>query len=580
MRLFTTSALVLALLFTNTVYAGRFEECLDDVRNGEEGLGRIGATDNNGNILDDVRGATGLTYGLCVKACGPEAVPFRWPDFSKQFSAWLLPWLAMISQLPFGPKDRLDNLESVLLTIGSPTLAAYSLALTILNTRWITRRFARCAYPNARNAVRTLSSLQQAPLRVTNTDSMLASLVILRQNDEWWKELMLWLQHPHTWTISAVTSIIWGVLAFVFTVVEYFTGDIQARFQASGQGVGSLWLWLLPIVMGWLQVSPKCDEQRIRVALERANALAYVASERQPVPARSISQHRAIYLAFTEDDELRADERITAPVYNYARFLPWVQSVEEIHAIFKAASRRRQAHESVDPSIPWVDVEPNERPREENRTGNTEQIALYGTTQGLPLEAGRGRSPSRWGPNIVSRIAIASFLALLLQWGTVGGSIVINYFTPTTGLGCRSGSYVVFGALSTLVWIFLLVSSILSHFAVGLKDNRAHRWPRVLARWISIGLRRLGKVVAAFNAIWILLTCFFHFGNFYDRCYCNSSVFGRRDSAYSVILLDPADVPAMKAAWIGGTCLAAGTAVIFVGFIATYINPVLPDEVH
>ncbi|KAJ3515746.1 hypothetical protein NMY22_g14373 [Coprinellus aureogranulatus] len=53
MRLLTASALVLALLFTNTINAGRFEECLDGVRNGEAGTGRIGATDNEGNILDD-----------------------------------------------------------------------------------------------------------------------------------------------------------------------------------------------------------------------------------------------------------------------------------------------------------------------------------------------------------------------------------------------------------------------------------------------------------------------------------------------------------------------------------------------
>ncbi|KAJ3495052.1 hypothetical protein NMY22_g19986 [Coprinellus aureogranulatus] len=86
MRLFTTSSLVLALLFTKTVDAGRFEECLDRVRSGGAGVGRIGATDNKGNILDDPRNAAGLTYGLCVEECGGEAAPFRWPDFSKQLT--------------------------------------------------------------------------------------------------------------------------------------------------------------------------------------------------------------------------------------------------------------------------------------------------------------------------------------------------------------------------------------------------------------------------------------------------------------------------------------------------------------
>jgi hypothetical protein len=51
----------------------------------------------------------------------------------QKFSAWLLPWLALLSQLPFGATHRLDNFVSVLLAVGSPTLAAYSLTLTVLN---------------------------------------------------------------------------------------------------------------------------------------------------------------------------------------------------------------------------------------------------------------------------------------------------------------------------------------------------------------------------------------------------------------------------------------------------------------
>lgn len=211
-------------------------------------------------------------------------------------------------------------------------------------------------------------------------------------------------------------------------------GNLNERVKVSGQGVGSLWLWLLPIVVGWLQVSPKCDEERLRNAVERANILAYVAvdSHADPVPARQLSHHRAIYLALAEesddDSELRTDERITSPIYNYSRFLPWMQSVEGVLRVFTAASHRCFQHKSVDPLVKWVLVDPSEKPEDQNRVGNRQQVEAYCCMQGIG-----DVSCGRWGPNVVSRIAIASFLAILLQWGTVGGAIIVIYFTPTTG---------------------------------------------------------------------------------------------------------------------------------------------------
>jgi hypothetical protein len=325
----------------------------------------------------------------------------------------------------------LENLESVVLTVGSPMLAAYSLALTVLNGRWIARRFSKRNYPNTRNAIRVLSSLQQAPLRVTNEGVLLASLIVLPQNDKWWKELVEWLAHPHTWSISAVTSIAWVVIACIFTVIDSFTGDLTEAINANGQGVGSLWLWLLPIVIGWLQISPKCDEVWVRSAVERANKIAYTATDAHPVLVEELSEERAIYLAFGEegdedDDVLRRDERIMAPIYNYARFLPWVQAVERVSEAFGAASERYHHHESVDPAIGWVAMDDGR-----NRVGSWLQVVDYCLVDHDPHH--RHTFGSGWGPNVFSRIAVASALAFMLQWGTVGAAFIVVYYTPTTG---------------------------------------------------------------------------------------------------------------------------------------------------
>ncbi|KAF8815081.1 hypothetical protein BYT27DRAFT_7249553 [Phlegmacium glaucopus] len=228
-----------------------------------------GKLDNHGRPLPaSTNNATAITYNLCVSQCGADQESFQWSVFSQQFNAWLLPWLALISQLPFGANDITINLESMYLTVGSPTLAAYSLALTALNGRWIARRFWNYRDANVHSAVRVLSSLQQSPLRISD-DAGLALLIILPQNDQWWQELGKSLQYTHTWSISSASSIAWVVIAYVFTLVDYFTQSAETNRNTSGGSVGTLWLWLLPIVFGWLHLSPKCDSTRLNEALLR-----------------------------------------------------------------------------------------------------------------------------------------------------------------------------------------------------------------------------------------------------------------------------------------------------------------------
>jgi hypothetical protein len=387
-----------------------------------------GKTDNHGNPLDSsTSNATAITYDLCVSRCGTGQAPFRWSIFSQQFSSWLLPWLALVSQLPFGANDKFDNLESMLLTLGSPTLAAYSLAFTVLNGRWIARLFSKYRHPNVKNAVRILSSLQQSPLQVDTDDVLLASLIMLPQNDAWWEELVVWLEYPHTWSISAATSIVWVIIAYIFTIVHYFSQEAQSALNPNADGVGSigpLWLWLLPIVVGWLQLSPKCDSFRLHQAVDRANSIAYVANPTtQPIKAENFSKKRAIDIALSELDEARLDEHSTPPIYNYARFLPWVQAVVVVSDAFGIICERDHHHDPLDPETEW---------RDRNSEGGDTLTASQVESYSLPRPGSIYRGPShKWGldSSALSRMFISSAVALTLQWGTTGGALIIVWFT-------------------------------------------------------------------------------------------------------------------------------------------------------
>ena len=554
-----------------------------------------GKTDNHGNLLPpSTSNATAITYDLCVSQCGRGQEPFKWKIFSQQFSAWLLPWLALLSQLPFGANDKPDNLESMLLTLGSPTLATYSLALTVLNGRWIAKLFSTYRYSNVKHAVRILSSLQQSPLRVDTDDMLLASLIMLPQNDKWWEELVVWLEYTHTWSISAATSVAWVIIAYAFTIIDYFSQGVQNTLKTDGQPLGFLWLWLLPIVVGWLQLSPKCDSIRLHQAVDRANSIAYVANPTsRPIKASNFSRKHAINIARSELDETRLDEHSAPPIYNYARFLPWVKAVIVVSDAFGIICERDHHHD--DPVVPGTEW------RDRNSEGGDTLTGLQVENYSLPRPGSvYHRRRHIWGldSSALSRMFIASSLAIILQWGTTGAAIIIVWFSPSIGehivtyhplsgtelslfllgLGCRAMSYIVYGGLSTLVWMILLMSSILTYYSTNTHTHsfQGHfilELQARVARRLSIFLRRLGKLLAGINAVWIISTGLLQCSSVYDRCYCNSAVMGLGKRAYYVILLVPGDVGGVRTAWICGSVLATGAAMIFAGFVALFIDP-------
>ncbi|KAF7327802.1 hypothetical protein MKEN_00360000 [Mycena kentingensis (nom. inval.)] len=543
-----------------------FTTCLAEVRNGT--WGTDGALDTFGHPVMNISEATAISYDLCLRACGSVSESFNWNIFSAQFTAWLLPYLALVSQLPFGARTRLGNLVSMALTVGSPTLAAYSLALTVLNGHWIAQRFSHLSCPNVRYAVKILSSLQQSPLQVDTENSLLASLIILPENDEYWQEPAEWLNYVHTWSIAAVASIIWVVLAYLFTVIDSFTGHIvtYSTLNSNGQAVGSVFLWLLPIVVAWLQISPKCDDSRVSEAIKRANKLAWVATPNgPPALASTVGTRRAISIR-RASGAIHCDEQCTAPIFNYARFIPWTIAVNDVYVAFREASYKLEDHQPVDSQTAWEHGDRTARVRPANRRGSLPQVAAYILPMVKPLA--------------VQLLDHPSMLALGLTWGTIGAAIVVSYYTPAEGIGCRTGSYILYGVASTVVWGIMVTSSLLSHYSTftsTFNGRYLHTTTTRTAGILAIILRRTAKTLAAFNSIWIIVACLLQFSSVWDRCYCNSSLISLGKHAYSAIDLSAQDIASMNVPWIGGVALACGCATIFMAFVNVFINPVLPE---
>jgi len=109
----TRSSIIKPLAFLPFVFlsitATNYTQCLIDFTASNT---TVGGVDCNGMHATDPKDIVGLTYEACKSWCGTKQESFDWSVFSQQFSAWLLPWLALVSQLPFGAGNHLDNLIS------------------------------------------------------------------------------------------------------------------------------------------------------------------------------------------------------------------------------------------------------------------------------------------------------------------------------------------------------------------------------------------------------------------------------------------------------------------------------------
>jgi len=106
----STRILLLLLSLSSLVAAVNFTQCMEDFKQDFNTIAD-GGVDSQGRPVSPAE-AVGLTYRTCVELCRTDATSFVWGDFARSFSSWLLPWLALLSQLPFGSSNYVDDFVS------------------------------------------------------------------------------------------------------------------------------------------------------------------------------------------------------------------------------------------------------------------------------------------------------------------------------------------------------------------------------------------------------------------------------------------------------------------------------------
>ncbi|XP_014551202.1 hypothetical protein COCVIDRAFT_113516 [Bipolaris victoriae FI3] len=530
-------------------------------------------------FVKDAWDAWGIDMETCHAYCARQNFPmfyqvFDFPIFTSGVTNYLLPWLGLTAQLPYETGSISENFESFCLAVGSPMLSTFSLMSTALNAHSTSLIFA-AKFGNGKTksplseaidaAEYFLCNSQQSPIRIQEDQfQKLFEEDTERLRDRWLplEERLHKTRRQYTFSLFAQTF--FAVIAWVLTIVGSYVTSLGQHSEALLLSSGTLWTWLVPVVLGWMAVGTQSRKDAVREAIQGE----ILSGKSAPIKALEVESgfinppklkqlHHALW------SSVQGDEAHQGPAYNYARILTYPKLRDRIVDEFEKRRDLQDAQQvRADPSDPVDQV---------HRT-NTTPVAV-GSSHYIdePYMTWKDvKESSDWKWNFI----ISNIVAVFLQWGVTGSAIVISYLTEVRGLGCRSGSYLLYGILATSAHVLLLISVVLSHHVMLIyqKERRnravgaAHEVPRSpQIKWVgrlAVLMRLVGKSVAVVNATWIILSSIFELIGFYESCWCTGTVLGLGNRAWVVLFVSGDKMrDDAEASWIGGLTMSLFTMI-------------------
>jgi hypothetical protein len=363
-------------------------------------------------------------------------------------------------------------------------------------------------------------------------------------------------------------------------------------------------MWLIPLVWGWFAVGTHHGrrEQVVERLRESAKDIALITKgevSRTEDGIITICDPREDIKWITTDTpqfegdfpkrrrsifgfSIAGDELSDGPFYNYARSSTWSHLCSK--TVLACVDARKQPP-------PIVHIPPaNNRGHATNayegdlsRTQSHEQdedlkllrLGESGFAQNGPLRRFAWKESTGSDVGSGYRKAQAFIMASVLQ-GIFGWSaFMIDYTTPTIGIGCRAFICMTYSLTSLSSCVLLIIGSHCAdswsfqheHYQWSIKVNpglsRAREpEPNATLSMIAVGCRLLGKTLAILNAMFIVVGCVLEFAGVYESCFCKSSYFGLRSRAYISFLSTNESVQIARPYWFGGAGAAMLTVLI------------------
>ena len=146
--------------------------------------------------------------------------------------------------------------------------------------------------------------------------------------------------------------------------------------------------------------------------------------------------------------------------------------------------------------------------------------------------------------------------------------------TPVIGLGCQSGSYLLYGLSSTLSWLMLVVSSYLSHLHAIIRQQthsftKSQSQKACVIGAFAVMLRLASTLLAAANALFLIATSALQFTGLYDICRCDACIPSNPyDTPWVILFATDEQISAVaSSAWGSGTAISIACMVVVTVFM-------------
>ncbi|KFY86847.1 hypothetical protein V498_07360 [Pseudogymnoascus sp. VKM F-4517 (FW-2822)] len=497
-----------------------------------------------------------ITYDGCVALCGGNPKFYPWAKVSDTITTWVLPLAGgLLLQLPFSSNKRFSTLLTLCRWLGSPIASLMYILWNIKVTgrcalivdmsvprggppgnprcsarnrtanMWntIRKEFSNDRDPGEVSGWPQLSNLNETEKREAEAfaelrDSMYIlsvfnqfafnhedpsrtadilefalfsranELPIIRQ------ELATSLRRDRKHgVVQVLLSIFWFLVALAISIFKAF-GELGDNSTAHNLALGLLMSWLPVLTSTSLVDRNPTSEDRVRIDLA----------------------------AFLRESETR---RLHVP-----------GNIERMLGRFGGQAREKW-HYGIAHSI----LSNLERNLDDNQRNERQLHRVYWAGEFVTRRVGNSvPHGDLWTFDLIEiwQMCTAGLIVTLSAFG----AFCISYYTPTVGLGCRSGGYMTYGVLVAGCFFFDLLG-----------------WRATKNGWAIVCLRVFLTFLEICNSIWLVYIILAQTFGIYNSCACKSSIWSRGKGGYTdfagtSVYRDDYDV---RRWWIFGTVLGS-----------------------
>jgi hypothetical protein len=458
----------------------------------------------------------------CLALCGTGADYYTWQEASSTITTWLLPVIGTLLQAPFESNATKRTFLAIARWVGSPIaslsyvlwnikVSAKAALMVDMAVKYDETPDRKTDFGSMRDSMYLLLVMNQytlepevvegkkeaecllrialfsRDLRLTDTDKTLRQMrrILARELREMRRRgavpgerhSSLWVRST-TDALTVFVSILWFLFAFALSVEGAF-GDLGQNTTAHDLALGCLLAWFPILIMGSIVDRNPIAAEAIRLKLN--TLVDHVRHSLQNEDHRNHfintfrDQHnftqlkaRVERVALGSDDEYEFFKEFAGQArvrWHYGAAHPILSDIEDCY-IAKIGRN-------------WLADEKDARSNLVLGTINDEGLMWFDIREFWQVGS-----------------------AIIIVGGSCGGAFILSFFTPTVGLGCRSGGYTIFFSISLglmiiemTVWLIISPYKMRIPWLVRLMDYLRrnatfNQWENnTRERWASLGRR-------------------------------------------------------------------------------------------